>query len=84
MVLDGHTGIPCRMSPPLTFSQSNTSWFLTLKLHRTYISLNTTFFLADVYIGKMYINVPKTQYSIFNKTVCMHTVHVIAHKATVC
>lgn len=37
------TGIPCRTSPQLTFSQWNTPRFLLSKLHRMYISLNTFF-----------------------------------------
>jgi hypothetical protein len=40
--------------------------------------------LTDVYVGKIYINVSRTQYSIFNKMMDLQTVHVTANKATVC
>jgi hypothetical protein len=40
-------------------------------------------FLADIYTGKFYINIPEPQYYIFNKTMCMQTVHVTANTATV-
>jgi len=35
-------------------------------------------------MGKIYANVPETQYNIFNKAICMQTVHVTAYKATDC
>ena len=38
--------------------------------------------MAEVFIGKIGINVPKIQDNIFNTTMCMQTVHVTAHKAT--
>ena len=42
--------------------------------------LSKQLFLADVYIGKIDINVQKTQYNIFNRMLCIQTVHVTAHK----
>jgi hypothetical protein len=42
--------------------------------------LSIQLFLADVYIGKIDINVQKTQYNIFNRMLCMQTVHVTACK----
>ena len=41
-------------------------------------------FSSDVYMGKIYINVPRTQYNIFNKTISTQTLHVKAYEATVC
>ena len=32
-------------------------------------------FSADVYIGKIYINVPRTQYNFFNQMMCMQTTY---------
>lgn len=46
--------------------------------------LSIQLFLADVYRGKIYTNVPKTQFNIFKRMMCMQTVHVTAYKATVC
>jgi len=39
--------------------------------------------LANVNKGKIIINVPETQYNIFNKPTCMQIVCVTAYKATV-
>jgi len=47
---------------------------------RAYLSIH---FLADIYTGEIYITIPKPQYNIFNKTMCMHIVHVTAYRATV-
>jgi len=44
----------------------------------------STHFLADVYVGKIHVNILKTQYSVLNKIMCMHTVHFTAYGASVC
>jgi len=49
------------------FSQYKASWFLIPKLHRMCVSLNMFFFLAYVYAGKIYSNVPTAQYNSLKK-----------------
>jgi len=46
--------------------------------------LSIQLFSADVYTGKIYINIPKTQHNIFKRMMCMQTEHVTAYTATVC
>lgn len=62
----------CRMLPG--------SWYPKF-IECTYLSI---YFLTNVCIGKIYINVSRTQYNIFNKMMDLQTVHVTVNKATVC
>jgi len=41
-------------------------------------------FSANVCVRKIYISITETQYNIFNKTICMQTVHATAYKAAIC
>jgi len=75
------------MHTPKNISSVNVSWVEHILVFNMLISWNIHVsqyvFLADVNIGKMFVNVPKTQYNIFNKPTCLQNVRVTAYKATV-
>jgi len=57
-------------------------------IHSRYFIARTNLSLQHLsaygYAGNIYTNVSKLEYNIFNRIMCMQTIHITAHKATVC
>jgi len=72
---------PMAIFLPLKFSQENNLCFLISNIIK-HMSLSTPHFSTDVYVGNIYINIPKAPYFVSKTTRCTQTVHITTYKAT--